>query len=91
MGFQSYAFRWFFGYSVGGGPLPPEPVLCPCPEYNVDATLNNQWVSDSCNTVGPSLPFTIPIFSLYKFGNQSLAYKTDQTLINQWGKRNCNG
>lgn len=49
MGFQSYAFRWFFGYSVGGSvpPQPPEPVLCPCPEYKVDATLSNQFMKEA--------------------------------------------
>jgi hypothetical protein len=49
MGFQSYAFRWFFGYSASGGvgPNPPEPVLCPCPEYKVDATLSNQFMAEA--------------------------------------------
>lgn len=47
MGFQSYAFRWFFGYSVGGGAPPEPPVLCPCPEYKVDATLSNQFMKEA--------------------------------------------
>lgn len=44
MGFQSYAFRWFFGYSAtgGSGPLPPvDPTLCVCPTYKRDGTLTN--------------------------------------------------
>ena len=48
MGYTSYAFRWFYGYSGGTvGPQPPEPVLCSCPEYKVDATLSNQFSRDA--------------------------------------------
>ena len=88
-GYRSLVFRWFTGYSVEVEP--PVDTLCPCPEYKVDATLFNTWTSDSCNTLRPDLPFTIPIFRLYKFGSQPITYKTDQTLVNQWGRGTCNG
>jgi hypothetical protein len=48
-GFRSPFYIWVGGLNaVGGvGPNPPEPVLCPCPEYKVDATLSNQFMAEA--------------------------------------------
>lgn len=88
-GYRSLAFRWFTGYSVEVEP--PVNTGCPCSDYKVDETLSNAWNIDTCNPLRPDLPFTIPIFRLYRFGSNVLTYKTDSTLSNQWGRRNCNG
>lgn len=88
MGFQSYAFRWFFGYSIpSGGPVVP---LCECPEWTQDSTLvnvftNEQTISNQFSKDGTlSNQFNRDVTLLNEFGNI-------QTLTNQWGKRNCNG
>lgn len=88
MGYRSYAFRWFFGYSVAAE-VPP-PTLCPCPEYGHDATLVNEFTNIQTLVSGFTNDETL--------GNQFSAEQTlsnqfnnDQTLTNQWGKRNCNG
>jgi hypothetical protein len=85
-GYRSYAFRWLTGLSV-----PSASDECPCPEYKVDGTLTNTWRSDSCDPLRPDLPFTIPIFRLYRFGTNVITYKADSTLVNQWNRGNCNG
>ena len=84
-GYRSYAFRWLGGLST------PTSSGCVCPTYKHDGSLSNQWTSDTCDPLRPDLPFTIPIFRLYRFGSNVLTYKTDSTLTNQWGRRNCNG
>jgi hypothetical protein len=43
-GYRSRVFWWFTGYNSGGaGPV----VLCPCPEYKVDATLSNTFTKEA--------------------------------------------
>jgi hypothetical protein len=87
-GYRGFAFRWLGGLSA---PVDSPSTGCECPTYKHDGSLSNQWTSDSCDTLRPDLPFTIPIFRLYKFGSQPITYKTDQTLVNQWGRGTCNG
>jgi len=83
-GYRSYAFRWLTGYSVPAGGSG-----CPCPEYKVDATLASTWRSDTCETSMASLPFTIPMFRLYRLGYQSRIYKQEATLVNGWARKAC--
>lgn len=86
-GFRSRVFWWFTGYSAGGsGPVEPG---CPCPEYKVDGTLVNTWRSDTCETSMASLPFTIPMFRLYRLGYQPRTYKQEATLVNAWVRKAC--
>lgn len=86
-GYRSLAFRWFTGYSVGVEP--PAEGGCPCPEYKVDGTLANTWRSDTCETSMASLPFTIPMFRLYRLGYQPRTYKQEATLVNAWARKAC--
>ncbi len=86
-GYRSLAFWWFTGYSVEVEP--PVDTGCSCPEYKVDGTLANTWRSDTCETSMASLPFTIPMFRLYRLGYQSRSYKQDATLVNAWVRKAC--
>ena len=83
-GYRSYAFRWLTGLSV-----PSASDECPCPEYKVDGTLANTWRSDTCETSMASLPFTIPMFRLYRLGYQPRTYKQEATLVNGWARKAC--
>lgn len=86
-GYRSLAFRWFTGYSVEVEA--PVETGCPCPEYKVDGTLASTWRSDTCETSMASLPFTIPMFRLYRLGYQSRTYKQEATLVNAWVRKAC--
>ena len=92
-GFRSPFFIWIGGLSgtSGSGPIPPEPpvVLCPCPEYNRDGSLTNQWISQSCDVGYSSLPYTLPIFRLYVFTPETETYTQSATLTNAWQRKGC--
>ena len=85
-GYRSLAFWWFTGYSVE---VEPPVVLCPCPEYNRDGSLTNQWISQSCDVGYSSLPYTLPIFRLYVFTPEAETYTQSATLTNAWQRKGC--
>jgi hypothetical protein len=92
-GFRSPFFIWVGGLSApgGSGPEPPEPPDpgCPCTEYNREGTLVNSWLVNTCEAAKASLPFTIPMFRLYRFGYEPQLYKQTATLSKQFTRKGC--
>jgi len=90
-GFRSAFFWWFTGYASGGaGPLPPEPILCPCPEYGRDPTLADTFTNELTLTDA----FTNEATLSDAFTNESSLsdqFVNEVTLVSAWKRGNCNG
>lgn len=88
MGFSSYAFRWFFGYSISGEA--PPVVLCPCPEYGHDATLVNNFtnIQTLVNEFMHDGTLSNQFSNEASLSNQ---FNSDATIVTQWKRGPCNG
>lgn len=87
-GYRSYAFRWFTGYSAGGGG-PVEPG-CPCPDWTVEQTLVNAFINP--NEISTNLFVTEQtLANTFENPNElsSNAYTQTATLANAWQRKAC--
>ena len=89
-GFRSYAFWWFNGYSAGTTPVPPEPVLCPCPEYGVEPTLYNQFNTEASLSNQFNRDSTLSN-QFSKDASLSNQFSETESLTSQWKRGQCNG
>lgn len=86
-GFRSPLLFWLGGINASSGVIPP--ILCPCPEYGIDATLQNVFTNESTlNNVFQNESTIGNLFSNEMTLGQ--VFTGEQTLISAWKRGQCN-
>jgi hypothetical protein len=85
-GYRSYAFRWFTGYAVSAAtPVTPG---CPCPDWTVEQTLQDAFISDA--TLDNAFKADATLDNAFKTEiTLDDSFRKDKTLQSIWQRKAC--
>ena len=86
VGYRGMAAFWIGGIATGAAA--PEPS-CPCPDWTVEGTLLNQFVSDSTLVNGFAFDATLADDFVVEGSLLNLFIQKAEQSTNPWRKKNC--